>query len=590
MKRRQIEIVNRILESRDPVALSELISEFGKSERSIRYDIKTIREELAEYGITLESKSGDGYYISPAQIPECINLLNSGKLNDEQIVNEDLASKSFCFLYRKGGYETLDSLALKVNSSKGTLNKSLKDFNSQHAGISFEFGRKGVRLIGDEYFLREKAIQYSSILFQDEPLSEEERRKVSGAVKKANEAFDVWITAKGFRELTSYCEVSLIRGKNSGTAFDANYLEHDEALYADFLLKELGIEPSNKELACMVRYLIHCGVVVSEDGILQQKTAEETDALIDRIEKECQKRDIWLSKSDLSRDLKRHLNQLAKCLVYGIEPPENPMLINIKTNYREAFEIAKDAAQGWKFCGGRELSESEVSYVAIYIYQDTQHKPRESKKVLVVCATGKGLSSVFASKIADRFPDLEIVGVDSAYHALSDTRGADFIISTVPIRESAIPVVVVTAMLNDLDLDLIDSYVHSGIHPKNAPAEAKIPHALIDSEEMKKASESIGAALLALIETLNDLPNEFHLSTEVINALLIHLIFAIPRWYSPGDESGNTAGKQLAAYRKKYPKLTALMNSFFKKTEQILGVKISEGERLAFYVYILKEN
>lgn len=582
--------MNRILESRDPVALNELIAEFGKSERSIRYDIKTIREELAEYGICLESKSGDGYYIIATQIPECINLLNSGKLNDEQIINEDLAAKSFCLLFGKGGYETLDSLTLKVNSSKGTLNKSLKDFNSQHAGINFEFGRKGVRLSGDEYFLREKAIQYSSILFQSFTLSDDERQGVNDAVKKANEAFDVWITAKGFRDLTSYCEVSLIRKKNSGTTYDTKFLDHDETLYAAFLLKELGIESNGKELACMVRHMIHCGVVVSEDGILQQKTAEETDGLIDRIEQECRKRDVWLSKSDLSRDLKRHLNQLAKCLVYGIEPPENPMLINIKTNYREAFEIAKDAAQGWKFCGGHELSESEVSYVAIYIYQDTQHKPHESKKVLVVCATGKGLSSVFASKIADRFPDLEIVGLDSAYHALSDTKGADFIISTVPIREASIPVVVVTAMLNDLDLDLIDSYVHGGIHPKNAPLETGALNPAIDSGELKKASESIGAALLALIDTLNDLPNEFHLSTEVINALLIHLVFAIPRWCSPDEEANDMAGKQLLSYRKKNPEITALMDGFFKKTEQVLGVQISEGERVAFYVYILRGN
>ncbi len=590
MKRRQIEILNRILESRNPVALDELIAEFGKSERSIRYDIRTIREELTGYGISLESKSGDGYYINAAQVPECINLLNSGKLNDERIINEDLASKSFCLLFRKGGYETLDSLALKVNSSKGTLNKSLKDFNAQHAGISFEFSRKGVRLNGDEYLLREKAIQYSSILFHDCPLSDDQRKEVNESVKKANEAFDVWTTAKGFRDLTSYCEVSLARGKTSGTSFDETYLKHDEAQYADYLLRELGFEPSSKELACMGRYLIHCGVVVSEDGILQQKTAEETDGLIDRIEEECQKRDVWLSKSDLSRDLKRHLNQLAKCLVYGIEPPENPMLINIKTNYREAFEIAKDASHGWKFCGGHELSESEVSYVAIYIYQDTQHKPRESKKVLVVCASGKGLSSVFASKIADRFPDLEVVGVDSAYHALSDTKGADFIISTVPIRDSAIPVVVVTAMLNDMDLDQIDSYVHSGIHPKNAPAEAKTSTPVIDAEAMKRSSESIGTAVLILIDTLNDLPNQFHLSTEVINALLIHMVFAIPRWCSPSEESADHAAEQLASYRKKYPNLTVLMNSFFKRTEQVLGVKISDGERIAFYVYILKEN
>ena len=32
------------------------------------------------------------------------------------------------------------------------------------------------------------------------------------------------------------------------------------------------------------------------------------------------------------------------------------------------------------------------------------------------------------------------------------------------------------------------------------------------------------------------------------------------------------------------------MDCFFKKTEQVLDVQISEGERVAFYVYILRGN
>jgi DeoR/GlpR family transcriptional regulator of sugar metabolism len=63
LKKRQLEIVRQILENQRPVSVQQLMKTYNKSERSIRYDVLEIRDQLNQYGIVLKNISGEGYYI-----------------------------------------------------------------------------------------------------------------------------------------------------------------------------------------------------------------------------------------------------------------------------------------------------------------------------------------------------------------------------------------------------------------------------------------------------------------------------------------------------------------------------------------------
>ena len=80
MKKRQLEIVRQILENQRPVSVQQLMKTYNKSERSIRYDVLEIRDQLNQYGIVLKNISGEGYYIDKNSRMACRSLLDSGRM------------------------------------------------------------------------------------------------------------------------------------------------------------------------------------------------------------------------------------------------------------------------------------------------------------------------------------------------------------------------------------------------------------------------------------------------------------------------------------------------------------------------------
>ena len=75
-------------------------------------------------------------------------------------------------------------------------------------------------------------------------------------------------------------------------------------------------------------------------------------------------------------------------------------------------------------------------------------------KVLVACPTGIGTSKLLATQLKREFSNLEIVAVVSAVNVdydLYKRENVEFIISTVPIENAKLPVVVVDFMLNEND-------------------------------------------------------------------------------------------------------------------------------------------
>ena len=590
MKKRQLEIVRQILENQRPVSVQQLMKTYNKSERSIRYDVLEIRDQLNQYGIVLKNISGEGYYIDKNSRMACRSLLDSGRLNDSAAGNTDIAARVFCLLYVKGGYMIQNSLAIQTACSKGTLNKALKEFNESSVDVQFEINRNGVCLTGNEYSIRNYAVQQISLLRKVKDFDNSIQETIQKKIRKINEIFDVWSTAEAFNDLSIYCEAVLYRSRKEKMNVEDSFLERDEKEYAAHILKELGIEPSNVELSCMIQRMTQNGLVVSNEWIRNEQIFEKTYELVSKLLDECSKRDIWVAVPELTRDLARHMAQLSKFLSYGIELPENPMLMTIETNYSEYYEIAKRACKDWTIYSGKKLSDSEISYVAIYLYCNSRHRKKKPVKVLVVCATGKGLSSMIASKIVDRCPDIEVIGVENAYQADRNVKDAEFIISTVPLKQTRVPVITVSPLLTSVDLATINSYIKDGFINPN-PVEKNVTRTDIDRFSLKKASECLDSILMAMLDMLNRLPVSVKPSNEVTTAILIHLCLALSRWCSGESYDNEDASRLiLERNRKRYPEISRQLDGFFEKTETILGFALNDSEKAAFYAYIVREE
>ena len=568
-----------VAESSQPVSMGELMRTYEKSERSIHYDVLEIRDALSQYGIHFENKSGKGYTIPEVEKPECLSLLKSGKLDHGSKGNEDLYAACFTILYTADGPVTMDDLSMKANCSRSTLTRVLKEFNSSHEAVSFRTGNKGVSLDGDEYMLRSLACN------QRQLRGNRETQSIAEGIRKANEVFDVWMTADVFLGLQRFVEVSLLRGRTKHPQFNESFLLKEEREYAEYLLDLLKEKKEDCDIACIVEFLIHANVVVARDRKLQEELQPKVEALVEALAGEAAKQGIVVSQAELQNDLMKHFSSLAKCMAYGIRVPENPLLLNIKNSYRIYYEIARKCTAGWQILPGETLSEDEVAYAAIYLYKDSHPGEEKRKRAMVVCATGKGLSSLLAKKIAGRFPQLEIAGVESAYHAGRINADVDLVISTVEIPDTWKPVVVISPVFNEADARRIEARLEGGAQPaETVPAGRNDDSPVLTRDELSRSSRETAGVILALTDLFTSLPEGIQLNSDQMLAMTLHTILAMPRWCEGHEDA--FAGKKLKEYRRQDPLLAERMDSFFARIEELVGFTVCDEEKIPFYLYI----
>lgn len=102
------------------------------------------------------------------------------------------------------------------------------------------------------------------------------------------------------------------------------------------------------------------------------------------------------------------------------------------------------------------LPEAEIAYLAMHLGAALEEDNLNQRvfKVLVACPTGIGTSKLLATQLKREFSNLEIVAVVSAVNVdydLYKRENVEFIISTVPIENAKLPVIVVDFMLNEND-------------------------------------------------------------------------------------------------------------------------------------------
>ena len=171
-----------------------------------------------------------------------------------------------------------------------------------------------------------------------------------------------------------------------------------------------------------------------------------------------------------------------------------------------------------------------------------------------------------------------------------NVKDAEFIISTVPLKQTRVPVITVSPLLTSVDLATINSYIKDGFINPN-PLEKNVTRTDIDRFSLKKASECLDSILMAMLDMLNRLPVSVKPNNEVTTAILIHLCLALSRWCSGESYDNEDASRLiLERNRKRYPEISRQLDGFFEKTETILGFALNDSEKAAFYAYIVREE
>ena len=160
---------------------------------------------------------------------------------------------------------------------------------------------------------------------------------------------------------------------------------------------------------------------------------------------------IDIESQSIFIDLANHIKPMLNRLEHKIRI-KNSLLNQIKVTYEDIFLNVTNVS---KFISGKfdlpEINDDENGFITLYfakIIETSQHQ--RPIKTLIMCTTGIGTSELLRTKVAKKFPEIEIIDVVATRNMqLFKEKYSDveLILSTVHIENKiAIPYLLVSAM------------------------------------------------------------------------------------------------------------------------------------------------
>lgn len=636
LKNRQLELFKCLITATAPISIEVLSEKFHKSERTIRYDLNTIRDEVEALGVEIKIKSKKGYYIPADQKAICSKILAEVVQSDETSLLNDSPKARYAtlLLYFVCSKQvvTADEIAEKFYISRSTALRLINGFDENFACSDIRLVQHsgGYVIKSDELNLRKYAAGILVNLFKGSYSPEDwymllpsimkdqitlaDINRISKAIKKVNGRYDVWISNMAYINLVCYCIIRDIRMRK-GIYVSRVSKEFEEISqkaefeYAYQLLHELSIPYysfDDAELIWMMDQANANGIFVNQQCNSQIELSEMIDEMLAILKENKHDFPYKFDTMTLYDDLFEHLSHAV--LKEQIESEDNSVLEEIKTKYADFYLLAQECAAACEKKVGYAISENEISYIAIYLYKNLISESVENKKVLVVCATGKGLSNLLTTRIKNVFHNITVVNQVSPYqlgvHQIS--KEIDFIISTIPLENVSLPVVKISRILSAEDIQRIQEFMHYGKFidaiPFNQHDSASFnskadPFGLQDvkfdvSNDFASSSIVLSKLILTLLEYTAKFPKEYEMNQDALLGLTIHMIMAVPRWFAaaPINMEDDLLIQDYDQISKEHSLIFSMMEKFFHLVEESLMVTIPISERHAFFLYIIKNE
>lgn len=635
LKARKLEMLRYLMTSTAPLDICFFEEKFHKSARTIRYDMNELKALCASYDVDICYLTKKGYFIPASQKMACSEILIGQKIQDTTGFlldsDEERYKKLFLYFFTRKKKVTADQVAEQFFVSRSTLMRMLAKMGTQFGGGVELTAQKsgGYELKGGELALRRVAAELAAeqfkgsytpedwCLLMPEPLKEfvslQMITSITNGIKKANARHNVWISNTAFLNLFSYCMVRNIRFYQIHPVRGEKAESGEVSQYALDLLREISL-PGEEIEAAEAEYMQE---ILAENGILVKKEgpeAQEIKAVLEEMERLLKdKVEGMLGEIDqpgLFRDLYGHLkNSIGLDWEgYGAAEENETVIQEVRENYPEHYQAAKMCGD---FLAERlkvSFTDTEICYIAVYLYKNCREKESKRKNVLIVCATGKGLSHLLAIRVERVFPMLKVAGQVSPYQLSlqKEQEDVDFIISTIPLASARAPVVKISRILSQEDIKRIQEFLDYGelldeiplkqkdkasFGAKSDPFALSEEHQEYGRQDMIYAANMISKLILTLLEYTSKFPQKYQMSQDALLGLIIHMSMAVPRWYE--GKSGQGSEEFSAEYskiRKEHREIFDIMEKFFDLVESSLRIRISVEEKTAFFLYIIKEE
>lgn len=493
-------ILLRIIEKKEPLTAKCLSESLNISERAIRYNFNKIDDWLKSKGLkTIQRMPGKGVAIPQAQKEMIQSLLND--MDDYVYVNSSGERKriiSLKFLDTQKPI-TIKEMEEDLLISKNTLIKELKSLKSWFNDRGVELVSKprvGYFLKGEEnrkrtavkelmtqIYEKEEAIDMIKMIngkgAVDSTLSKElkslfqdiDMNYIETCVKHVENLLEKEFTYNSYINLVTHIAIAIKRLKdNQKILMDGSnlkrikkFIEYDAA---EKLAKKLEIKFNicipEDEIGYIAMHLV--GTKIHKDLNHQfesEPISELTWVLIENFEKEYDT--VLRHKTNLAKNLILHLRPAIYRQKFGIKI-HNPILIDIKTKYKDIFLTLKNVVKRLEKQLNITANDDEIGYLVMHFGSALQLQENcEGRKinVLVICGSGVGTAKLLEAQLKIKFPQINVVDtISSLNRSKYSHQDIHFIISTICIEDEQIPTVVVSPLLNINDCELIQKRLH----------------------------------------------------------------------------------------------------------------------------------
>ncbi|MBS4206671.1 BglG family transcription antiterminator [Bacillus sp. FJAT-50079] len=502
LTKRQKKIVYLLISEQDYKTTEFYSGQIGVSIRTVHNDLKNIEVFLDEQEISLQKKPGSGIKIKASYEEKLVllQLLNLNHIDFDPLSVETRRLSIFSKLLYAKQTTSLQKLSEEYMVSTTSIVKDLDKIEEwiRHYNIKLVRNRDGTSISGDEENIR-RAISgivndHLSIGAMNETDSNTKSRLntstynglakmfeqekiliVEEIVEHAEKELGYTISEPYYTNILTHILILIERVKNGNQLLkmDTSIAVNDVLYTVTYKIAEgiaaqikdrFFIEIDQNEIIYINQYLMSSGAdreFLSNDNtqhFLNNLDEEIVELVTELISITSKSANIDLSNDkELYLGLVTHFKPLLNRLRFSIRVT-NDLLEDIKNEYAATFALTWLACSSLEKKYNLKVNEDEIGYITLH-FQAAIERQLGLKKVIVVCPGGIGTSHLVANRIKRYIPQLDIKDIVSINRlATIDLRAIDFIISTVPLNIEEKPVIVISSVVNEMDVRNINNF------------------------------------------------------------------------------------------------------------------------------------
>lgn len=429
MKEERVKLILESL-SENYISSNVLASQIGVSSKTIRNEIKEINSILKHHGAIIQTKPKKGIalnIIDKIKYTKFTDSLSTKQPQDIPATFEQRVQYLIEYLLNAQQWTKIEYLADKLFVSRSILSQTLKEVRKRLKEYNIELVSKpgyGLKAIGSEFDFR---VCMTNIIVDnvdnqtlpDNKCENDKReilKKISQILNKNFEFFEYHMSDVSFHNLIIHIYVALCRIEEGQETYLSNEQMNQVHEWKEYkmahsivedLSEEFNVDFPDDEIGYIAIHLAAKRIVSideTENGnvIINGEVYEIVSHML---------RAVYDSYHiDLMDDLELRMMLALHLVPFGVRMAydlvlHNPLLVDIKTKYTMAYNLAVVASEELRKHYNKEIKEDEIGYFALHFNLALERKNRkqDKKNILIVCGTGRGTAQLLMYQFKDNF-------------------------------------------------------------------------------------------------------------------------------------------------------------------------------------------